>query len=140
VACGRTGAPVSSRSGRRGPAPGEGSGRRPLGLGGGAGNLWSRWNWVAGDDEVGDPVSGEAGLPVGNRTERRRVRVTCIRTGTPISWRSGRRRPATGEGPGHRHRGLGGGAGNWGTEEIGWPASRRWCAGAQRAERSGGGR
>jgi hypothetical protein len=140
VACGRTGAPVSSRSGRRGPAPGEGSGRRPLGLGGGAGNRGSRWNWVAGVDEVGDPVSSEAGLPAGSRPERRRVRVTCSRTGAPIYCRrSGRRGPATGEGPGHRRRGLGGGAGNRGAEEIGWPASRRWCAGEQRAERSGGG-
>jgi hypothetical protein len=45
---GKTGATISSRSGQRRPAPGEGHRRRPLGLGGGAWNRWAEENgWPA---------------------------------------------------------------------------------------------
>jgi hypothetical protein len=59
------GGPISSRSGRRGPEPGEGPQHRPLGLGGGAGSQWAEGN--------GWPASSWVGASVWSTEWRRRV-------------------------------------------------------------------
>jgi hypothetical protein len=80
---GKMGAPISSRSGRRRPAPGEGPQRRPLGLGGGNGNRRAEGSWVGAPEcstkrrrWVG--TKGNRGRAIGRRERRRRSRMVCF--------------------------------------------------------------
>jgi hypothetical protein len=87
------GAPISSRSGRRGPAPGGGPQRRPLGLGGGNGNRWAEGNgwpassWVGAPEyvqheaaAVGRAERGSRKREIGRRERRRRSRMVCFKS------------------------------------------------------------
>jgi hypothetical protein len=79
---GKTGVPISSRSGRWGPAPGEGPRHRPLGLGGGAGSQWA--------DRNGWPASSWVGASVWSTEWRRWVGQKGER-GREIVWRERRK-------------------------------------------------